>query len=198
MNIQAKAYLANKKQFTSLFESQKILKTASLTQDLSRCRVKQRTKQFRGDITRPHIRTYYVFEETVSPHQNQLNQDGYFDVLRDEVIWVSQSSRAQWSSGMIPASGAGGPGFKSRLSPNFYHKPLRFQRKICNKPEIKKQSPILMQDFFIGTSFVQKKSCKFAMASWHKIGIERLFKDRIVQILGYILTATHKGIYAVV
>ena len=25
---------------------------------------------------------------------------------------------AQWSSGMIPASGAGGPGFKSRLSPN--------------------------------------------------------------------------------
>ena len=24
---------------------------------------------------------------------------------------------AQWSSGMIPASGAGGPGFKSRLSP---------------------------------------------------------------------------------
>ena len=30
MNIQAKAYLANKQQFTSLFESQKKLKTASL------------------------------------------------------------------------------------------------------------------------------------------------------------------------
>ena len=28
-----------------------------------------------------------------------------------------KSSVAQWSSGMIPASGAGGPGFKSRLSP---------------------------------------------------------------------------------
>ena len=33
MNIQAKAYLANKQQFTFLFESQKILKRASLTQD---------------------------------------------------------------------------------------------------------------------------------------------------------------------
>ena len=113
--------------------SKKILKTASLTQDLSRCRVKQCTKQFRGDITRPHIRTYYVFEETVSPHQNQLNQDGYFDVLTDEVIWSSQSSRAQWSSGMIPASGAGGPGFKSRLSPNFSEPQMRDKDKEENQ-----------------------------------------------------------------
>ena len=32
----------------------------------------------------------------------------------------SCTSAAQWSSGMIPASGAGGPGFKSRLSSIFF------------------------------------------------------------------------------
>ena len=30
---------------------------------------------------------------------------------------------AQWSRGMIPALGAGGPGFKSRLSPPAQHPP---------------------------------------------------------------------------
>ena len=34
-----------------------------------------------------------------------------------QVILSCQTTSAQWSSGMIPASGAGGPGFKSRLSP---------------------------------------------------------------------------------
>ena len=39
------------------------------------------------------------------------------------IIWNpcnTQITVAQWSSGMIPASGAGGPGFKSRLSPRFF------------------------------------------------------------------------------
>ena len=35
-------------------------------------------------------------------------------------ISIYRSCRAQWSSGMIPASGAGGPGFKSRLSPKLF------------------------------------------------------------------------------
>ena len=35
--------------------------------------------------------------------------------------------KAQWSSGMIPASGAGGPEFKSRLSPIFFI--CRFSQK---------------------------------------------------------------------
>ena len=52
-------------------------------------------------------------------------------LMRAECIYLSRKykvgntkqeilSRAQWSSGMIPASGAGGPGFKSRLSPNTF------------------------------------------------------------------------------
>ena len=36
---------------------------------------------------------------------------------------------AQWSSGMIPASGAGGPGFKSRLSPRVLQMLIKSMQK---------------------------------------------------------------------
>ena len=43
----------------------------------------------------------------------------YYDFKRIsiETPSIMEITAAQWSSGMIPASGAGGPGFKSRLSP---------------------------------------------------------------------------------
>ena len=40
---------------------------------------------------------------------------------------------AQWSSGMIPASGAGGPGFKSRLSPNILLQNISLGKSIKNR-----------------------------------------------------------------
>ena len=37
--------------------------------------------------------------------------------MNESVKYFLLPSVAQWSRGMIPALGAGGPGFKSRLSP---------------------------------------------------------------------------------
>ena len=54
--------------------------------------------------------------------------------------------RAQWSSGMIPASGAGGPGFKSRLSPNFSEPQMRDKDKEENKKKLLLQKIIYIDD----------------------------------------------------
>ena len=42
--------------------------------------------------------------------------------------WI-QAYQARWSRGMILASGAGGPGFKSRTSPSFF---FRNKTPLCN------------------------------------------------------------------
>ena len=49
-----------------------------------------------------------------------LSDVAILDESRMQLIDPEILSRAQWSSGMIPASGAGGPGFKSRLSPKCF------------------------------------------------------------------------------
>ena len=62
---------------------------------------------------------------------------------------------AQWSSGMIPASGAGGPGFKSRLSPFFSN---YFLKVIKNKKTWSLKS-------FLGSSQLQLLSEWFSFHS---------------------------------
>jgi hypothetical protein len=49
-----------------------------------------------------------------------LNYNGHIEALLCE----KNFSVARWSSGMIPVSGAGGPGFESRSSPEYILKKM--------------------------------------------------------------------------
>ena len=51
------------------------------------------------------------------PVNGQRSSRMIYKLIFTENLSIKQIRVAQWSSGMIPASGAGGPGFKSRLSP---------------------------------------------------------------------------------
>ena len=59
------------------------------------------------------------FEEK-APNGLEVRLFWVFCILKTPFNERDKLSRAQWSSGMIPASGAGGPGFKSRLSPKSF------------------------------------------------------------------------------
>ena len=61
--------------------------------------------------------------ETSSDRGGQDGQEGWNEILLDlgfiRLPLDKFYAEAVWSSGMIPASGAGGPGFDPRNSPSF-------------------------------------------------------------------------------
>ena len=70
------------------------------------------------------IRVQWKFKSTLWFMSMSVKKQGHWSDQAGATIWESKTRVAQWSSGMIPASGAGGPGFKSRLSPNVFFKML--------------------------------------------------------------------------
>ena len=66
------------------------------------------------------IRVQWKFKSTLWFMSMSVKKQGHWSDQAGATIWESKTRVAQWSSGMIPASGAGGPGFKSRLSPNIF------------------------------------------------------------------------------
>ena len=112
------------------------------------------------------------FKSRLSPQFFQFSLKHLNERLIDEVVFrKAASSWTQWSRGMIPALGAGGPGFKSRLSPWIFIPYFKCHSCIC---------------FF--------KIINLTVAYWyilakqHTINVVELF-------IGYILYFTPRSIY---
>ena len=94
--------------------------------------------------------------------------------------WEVLSSLAQWSRGMIRASGARGPGFKSRLSPpiSFYFIFLFLWQTIIGC-EMKLTVNLFYRDF--GISYrVYQKSCEWILG-W--VTIPATCSDNMVKLI---------------
>ena len=88
-------------------------------------------------------------------------------------LWV-----AQWSRGMIPALGAGGPGFKSRLSPLFIWKGFWKNAKKVRAHSDLNQGPIGLQPIALPLSY-RPKAYRFTVnygQYYARIGFEKVLK----------------------